>query len=205
MVGDGDSTEDITIALVFLFSREGAVLTAALEEHHNVDVLLLPKERELGHGEYEQEADEAADNSSVYCCYCQHISLQDWNQPTAFHYFSEMLILSRMLFFSLLSFLTLHFVGSPPHFPDKTEKTPGMNIKLRLAKEGELEEGSGSGPTLEFVLNEDGVLLKEEDLGEQRHSQEPQQFCAQATESDRTEPCSADPSQTPSSEPVANP
>lgn len=51
MVGDGDSTEDITLPLVFLFSREGAVLTAALEEHHNVDVLLLPKERQLGRGE----------------------------------------------------------------------------------------------------------------------------------------------------------
>ena len=51
MVGDGDSTEDIRLALVFLFSREGAVLTDALEEHHNVDVLLLPKERQMGHGE----------------------------------------------------------------------------------------------------------------------------------------------------------
>lgn len=51
MVGDGDSTEDLSLPLVFLFSREGAMLTAALEEHHNVDVLLLPKERQLGHGE----------------------------------------------------------------------------------------------------------------------------------------------------------
>ncbi|MEQ2278746.1 ER degradation-enhancing alpha-mannosidase-like protein 3 [Ameca splendens] len=48
MVGDGDSTEDITLPLVFLFNREGSVLTAALEEHHNVEVLLLPKERQLG-------------------------------------------------------------------------------------------------------------------------------------------------------------
>uniref|UniRef100_A0A8C7XCI8 alpha-1,2-Mannosidase n=1 Tax=Oryzias sinensis TaxID=183150 RepID=A0A8C7XCI8_9TELE len=48
MVGDGDSNEDITLPLVFLFSREGALLTAALEEHHNVDVVLLPKERQLG-------------------------------------------------------------------------------------------------------------------------------------------------------------
>lgn len=53
MVGDGEPTADITIPLVFLFSREGATLTAALEEHHNVDVLLLPKERQLGHGENE--------------------------------------------------------------------------------------------------------------------------------------------------------
>uniref|UniRef100_A0A8C9XBS1 alpha-1,2-Mannosidase n=1 Tax=Sander lucioperca TaxID=283035 RepID=A0A8C9XBS1_SANLU len=51
MVGDGDSTEDITLPLVFLFSQEGAMLITALEEHHNVDVLLLPKERQLGHGE----------------------------------------------------------------------------------------------------------------------------------------------------------
>lgn len=55
MVGDGDSTEDITLPLVFLFSHEGAVLTEALEEHHNVDVLLLPKERQLGHGEEQEE------------------------------------------------------------------------------------------------------------------------------------------------------
>lgn len=50
MVGDGDSTLDIIIPLVFLFSNEGAFLTTALEEFHNVDVLLLPKERELGKG-----------------------------------------------------------------------------------------------------------------------------------------------------------
>uniref|UniRef100_H3D6Q5 alpha-1,2-Mannosidase n=1 Tax=Tetraodon nigroviridis TaxID=99883 RepID=H3D6Q5_TETNG len=58
MVGDGDSTDDIRLPLVFLFSREGAVLTAALEEHQNVDVLLLPKERQLERGE---------DQSSVRC------------------------------------------------------------------------------------------------------------------------------------------
>lgn len=48
MVGDGDSTDDITVPLVFLFSKEGATLTAALQEHHNVDVILLPKEKQLG-------------------------------------------------------------------------------------------------------------------------------------------------------------
>lgn len=55
MVGDGDSTDDITLPLVFLFSREGAVLTAALEEHHNVDVLLLPQDRQLGQGEDQEK------------------------------------------------------------------------------------------------------------------------------------------------------
>lgn len=59
MVGDGYSTDDIRLPLVFLFSREGAVLTAALEEHQNVDVLLLPKERQLGRGE---------DRSSAQAC-----------------------------------------------------------------------------------------------------------------------------------------
>ncbi|KAM6901037.1 ER degradation-enhancing alpha-mannosidase-like protein 3 isoform 2-T2 [Lycodopsis pacificus] len=129
MVGDGDSTEDITVPLVFLFSREGAVLTAALEEHHNVDVLLLPKERQLGH--------------------------------------------------------------------DKTEKHVGMNIKFRLAEEGELEDGSTRGPTLEFVLEKQEVFLKEEEepRGRQQQQQQQQQFCSKAAENDRTEPCSADSSQ----------
>uniref|UniRef100_A0A8C2JNJ9 alpha-1,2-Mannosidase n=1 Tax=Cyprinus carpio TaxID=7962 RepID=A0A8C2JNJ9_CYPCA len=48
MVGDGEPTDDITVPLVFLFSKEGATLSAALQEHHNVDVLLLPKEKQLG-------------------------------------------------------------------------------------------------------------------------------------------------------------
>lgn len=134
MVGDGDSTEDITLPLVFVFNREGAVLTAALEEHHNVDVLLLPKERQLGH--------------------------------------------------------------------DKTDKPLGMNIKLRLAEEGELEEGASRGPTLEFVLEKQEVLLKEEEEEDEelRGRQQPQRFCTVAAETDRTEPCSADSSQTTNSD-----
>lgn len=132
MVGDGDSTEDITLPLVFVFNREGAVLTAALEEQHNVDVLLLPKERQLGH--------------------------------------------------------------------DKTDKPLGMNIKLRLAEEGELEEGASRGPTLEFVLEKQEVLLKEEEDEELRGRQQPQRFCTVAAETDRTEPCSADSSQTTNSD-----
>ncbi|KAM3600172.1 uncharacterized protein V6R79_019007 [Siganus canaliculatus] len=132
MVGDGDSTEDITIPLVFLFSSEGSVLTAALEEHRNVDVLLLPKERQLGH--------------------------------------------------------------------DKPDKPVGMNFKLRLAEDGESEEGGVRGPTLEFVLEKDEVLLKEveeAELGGQQQSQE--QFCTKAAQNDRTEPCSAGSSQNPNS------
>ncbi|KAF7216943.1 ER degradation-enhancing alpha-mannosidase-like protein 3 isoform X1 [Nothobranchius furzeri] len=114
MVGDGDSTEDITLPLVFLFSREGAVLTAALEEHHNVDVLLLPKERQLGY--------------------------------------------------------------------DKMEEPISMNIKLLLTQEGEMEEISAGGPTLQFVLENEEVFSKEELIGSEQQD-------------GRTQPCSADSSQ----------
>lgn len=71
-----------------------------------------------------------------------------------------------------------------------------MNIKLRLAEEGELEEAASTGPTLEFVLEKEEELLDEgeEELKEGQSQQ--QQFCTKETESDRTEPCSADSSQT---------
>lgn len=58
MVGDGISTADITIPLVFLFSREGQILVDALEEHHNVDVLLLPKEKQLGQADKSEKSTE---------------------------------------------------------------------------------------------------------------------------------------------------
>ncbi|XP_073680374.1 ER degradation-enhancing alpha-mannosidase-like protein 3 [Garra rufa] len=83
MVGDGEPTDDITVPLVFLFSKEGATLTAALQEHHNVDVLLLPKERQLG-----------------------------------------------------------------------KEKPEKLNIKFRLAKEGELTEGELESTTIQLVLEQ---------------------------------------------------
>ncbi|XP_038820756.1 ER degradation-enhancing alpha-mannosidase-like protein 3 isoform X1 [Salvelinus namaycush] len=108
MVGDGGSTADITIPLVFLFSQEGALLTSALEDHSNVDVLMLPKERRLG------------------------------------------------------------------KTTDKAEKPLGkMNIKFRLAEEGELEdgeEGEARGPTLQFVLEKGEVVLEEEEYKQQGDS-----------------------------------
>ncbi|XP_008422199.1 ER degradation-enhancing alpha-mannosidase-like protein 3 isoform X2 [Poecilia reticulata] len=131
MVGDGDSTEDITLPLVFLFSREGAVLTSVLEEHHNVDVLLLPKERQLGQ--------------------------------------------------------------------DKSEKPVSMNIKLRLREEGGSEGRAAPGTTLELVLEDEEVLLKEtgeEELGGKQQSQH-QQGCTQG----RTGPCSTDSPQALNSKP----
>ena len=82
----------------------------------------------------------------------------------------------------------MHIIG--PHCAGKTEKPAGMNIKLRLAEEGELEDGAARGPTLEFVLEKDGMILKEVEQ-EAQHKQ----FCTEATEDDRTEPYSADSSQ----------
>lgn len=75
-----------------------------------------------------------------------------------------------------------------------------MNIKLRLSEEGVLEGGAASGPTLEFVLENEEVLLKEEEeeeLGGKGQSQ--QESCSKATENERTEPCSDDAAQTPNS------
>lgn len=56
-----------------------------------------------------------------------------------------------------------------------------MNLKLRLAEEGEMEGGAASGRTLEFVLENDEVLLKDEGVEELQ-----QQSCTE--DSDRTQP-----------------
>ncbi|XP_066502073.1 ER degradation-enhancing alpha-mannosidase-like protein 3 isoform X2 [Hoplias malabaricus] len=114
MVGDGESTEDITVPLVFLFSREGAVLSAALQEHQNVDVLLLPKERQLG-----------------------------------------------------------------------KEKTEKLNIKFRLAKEGELEDHETDGTTIRLVLEGDVESEVEEEMSEVV----PPTTCIQPSVADHQELC----------------
>lgn len=90
----------------------------------------------------------------------------------------------------------------PSHCPDKTtENTVGINIKLRLAEDGELEEGAARGPTLEFVLEKEQAFLKEEEVEEEEELKAEQYFqpqsCTKATENDRTELCSADSSKTP--------
>ncbi|XP_028647319.1 ER degradation-enhancing alpha-mannosidase-like protein 3 isoform X1 [Erpetoichthys calabaricus] len=48
MVGDGGPVDGISIPLVFLFSKEGRVLLKAVDEHHNVDVLLVSRHKQLG-------------------------------------------------------------------------------------------------------------------------------------------------------------
>lgn len=84
-----------------------------------------------------------------------------------------------------------------PPTADKTEKPVSMNIKLRLAEEGEME--ADSGPTLEFVLENDEVFFKEagEDELRGKPQSEQQQSCTR--ESDRTGPCATDSAQIPDS------
>lgn len=69
-----------------------------------------------------------------------------------------------------------------------------MNIKLRLAEEGESGEGAARGPTLEFVLERGEMLLEEEEVEDElkgeRQSQQ-QQVCTKASENDSTQPRSA--------------
>ncbi|XP_061744751.1 ER degradation-enhancing alpha-mannosidase-like protein 3 isoform X2 [Nerophis ophidion] len=46
MAGDGRSTEDITLPLLFLFHKEGNILLEALKEYREVEVLLSDKARD---------------------------------------------------------------------------------------------------------------------------------------------------------------
>ncbi|XP_057697400.1 ER degradation-enhancing alpha-mannosidase-like protein 3 isoform X2 [Corythoichthys intestinalis] len=46
MAGDGRSTDDITLPLLFLFHKEGNILLEALKEHREVEVLLSDKARD---------------------------------------------------------------------------------------------------------------------------------------------------------------
>lgn len=48
MAGDGRSTDDITMPLLFLFHKEGNILLEALKEYREVEVLLSDKARDRG-------------------------------------------------------------------------------------------------------------------------------------------------------------
>lgn len=76
--------------------------------------------------------------------------------------------LSPCLPFSFLFSLCL----PPDHYSsDKADKPLGkMNIKFRLAEEGELEDGEARGPTLQFVLEKGEVVLEEEEYKQQGDS-----------------------------------
>lgn len=48
MAGDGRSTDDIPMPLLFLFHKEGNILLEALKEYREVEVLLSDKARDRG-------------------------------------------------------------------------------------------------------------------------------------------------------------
>lgn len=48
MAGDGRSTDDIILPLLFLFYKEGSILLEALKEYGEVEVLLSDKARDRG-------------------------------------------------------------------------------------------------------------------------------------------------------------
>lgn len=48
MAGDGRSTDDITLPILFLFHKEGNILLEALKEYREVEVLLSDKARDRG-------------------------------------------------------------------------------------------------------------------------------------------------------------
>ncbi|XP_058891233.1 ER degradation-enhancing alpha-mannosidase-like protein 3 [Acipenser ruthenus] len=48
MAGDGKSTDDITIPLLFLFNKEGKIILDALREYREVEVLLSDRARDRG-------------------------------------------------------------------------------------------------------------------------------------------------------------
>ncbi|XP_068447513.1 ER degradation-enhancing alpha-mannosidase-like protein 3 isoform X2 [Clinocottus analis] len=57
MAGDGRSTDDITMPLLFLFHKEGNILLEALKEYREVEVLLSDKARDRGADVQEAEED----------------------------------------------------------------------------------------------------------------------------------------------------
>lgn len=64
MAGDGRSTDDVTLPLLFLFHKEGNILLEALKEHREVEVLLSEKARDRGGDETEDEDCCTEDHSS---------------------------------------------------------------------------------------------------------------------------------------------
>ncbi|KAG1973583.1 ER degradation-enhancing alpha-mannosidase-like protein 3 isoform X2 [Pimephales promelas] len=55
MAGDGRSTDDVTLPLLFLFHKEGNILLEALKEYKEVEVLLGDKARDRGTDGAEEE------------------------------------------------------------------------------------------------------------------------------------------------------
>ncbi|XP_076860429.1 ER degradation-enhancing alpha-mannosidase-like protein 3 [Brachyhypopomus gauderio] len=77
MAGDGRSTDDITLPLLFLFHKEGKILLEALKEHREVEVLLSEKARDRGVDETEQGDSCTEDHSNP-----AHLATPDQSQFT---------------------------------------------------------------------------------------------------------------------------
>ncbi|XP_062854894.1 ER degradation-enhancing alpha-mannosidase-like protein 3 isoform X2 [Trichomycterus rosablanca] len=65
MAGDGRSTDDVTLPVLFLFHKEGNILLEALKDHREVEVLLSEKARDRG-------AEETEDEVGGDCCTEDH-------------------------------------------------------------------------------------------------------------------------------------
>ncbi|KAM7055294.1 ER degradation-enhancing alpha-mannosidase-like protein 3 isoform 3-T3 [Molossus nigricans] len=63
MAGDGKDTDDITIPMLFLFSKEGSILLDAIREYEEVEVLLSDKARDRD-AETENEEQPFSENDS---------------------------------------------------------------------------------------------------------------------------------------------
>ncbi|XP_051676979.1 ER degradation-enhancing alpha-mannosidase-like protein 3 isoform X3 [Oryctolagus cuniculus] len=63
MAGDGKDTDDITIPMLFLFSKEGSIILDALREYEEVEVLLSDKARDRD-PELESEEQPAPENEA---------------------------------------------------------------------------------------------------------------------------------------------
>ncbi|XP_039533036.1 ER degradation-enhancing alpha-mannosidase-like protein 3 isoform X3 [Pimephales promelas] len=63
MAGDGRSTDDVTLPLLFLFHKEGNILLEALKEYKEVEVLLGDKARDRDGAEEEDCSTEEKDHS----------------------------------------------------------------------------------------------------------------------------------------------
>ncbi|XP_031431095.1 ER degradation-enhancing alpha-mannosidase-like protein 3 [Clupea harengus] len=118
MAGDGRSTDDVSLPLLFLFHKEGNILLEAQKEYREVEVLLSDKARDRG-GDAEEEdcATEEKEHEPGPAC-------------------SPSLSLSSP-FLSLSSSPSLSSSSSPP--PDQSQPST-QELDQSEAEEGEIEE-----------------------------------------------------------------
>uniref|UniRef100_H3A0Q9 alpha-1,2-Mannosidase n=1 Tax=Latimeria chalumnae TaxID=7897 RepID=H3A0Q9_LATCH len=71
MAGDGKSTDDITIPMLFLFSKEGKIILDAMQEYQEVEVMLSDKAKdrdlEAEHSEEKSSVEDSQTTSELDC------------------------------------------------------------------------------------------------------------------------------------------